>query len=103
MGLEDGVPLIDHLRSVERQTGETPKMLLDGPKCPDECADLWLIFGELHACRGSNGFGPMRISYGDLDAYQRVTGTSLARWELEAIRLADRAYLTDWNERQPKA
>jgi hypothetical protein len=99
---EDGVPLIEHLRSAERQTGRTPEALLAAPPCPVGCEELWHIFGQLHGCRGSTGFGPARISYLDLDAYQRVTGTKLVPWEVEAIRRADRAYLSDWAERQPK-
>lgn len=35
----------------------------------------------------------MRITYMDLDAYSRISGTKLAKWELEAIRKADNAYL----------
>jgi hypothetical protein len=60
------------------------------------------IFGELHSCRGSTGFGPMRITYTDIDAFQRVSGQVLLPWEREAIRRADNAYLTDYAERQPK-
>jgi hypothetical protein len=99
---EDGVALIEHLRAAERQSGQTPEALLCAPPCPEGCGELWSIFRELHACRGSNGFGPTRISYVDLDAYQRVTGTKLQTWEIEAIRRADKAYLDDWAERQPK-
>lgn len=94
--------MIEHLRSAERQTGRTPQALRDAPPCPAGCEELWAIFNELHACRGSNGFGPVRISYVDLDAFQRVTGISLAPWEIDAIRRADRAYMNDWAERQPK-
>jgi hypothetical protein len=94
--------LIEHLRSAERQTGRTPEALLAAPPCPQGCEDLWRIFNELHSCRGSSGFGPLRIGYADLDSFQRVTGTTLAPWEIDAIRRADRAYLEDWAERQPK-
>jgi hypothetical protein len=100
---DDGVAAIEHLRAVEERTGVTPKALLDAPPCPEGCEELWRAFGELHACRGSNGFGPNRITYTDLDAFQRVTGVRLARWELAAIRRADRAYLSDWAARQPKS
>lgn len=97
---EDGVPVIEHLRAVEERTGITPKALLDAPPCPEGCEELWRMFNELHACRGSNGFGPNRITYTDIDAFQRVTGTRLKGWELEAIRRADRAYLTEIASRQ---
>jgi len=99
---EDGVPLIDHLLAVEEKSGQTPQVLLDAPACPPGCEELWRIFGELHSCRGNNGFGPTRITYSDLDAFQRVSGIVLQPWELDAIRAADRAFLNDWAARQPK-
>lgn len=94
--------MIEHLKSAERQTGRTPEALLAAPPCPEGCETLWRIFNDLHACRGSNGFSPNRISYLELDAYTRVSGNKLERWELDAIRRADRAYMNDWAERQPK-
>ena len=36
------------------------------------------------------GFGIGRISYSELDAYQRVTGSAFAPWEVDAIRRIDR-------------
>lgn len=89
---EDGVPLIDHLKAAERQSGKVPQMLLDAPALPAGCEELWRVFNELHSCRGSNGFGPNRITYGDIDSFQRVTGTKLSAWEMAAIRKADVAY-----------
>lgn len=91
--------MLDHLLAAERQTGQTPKMLLDRPRCPEGCEPLWQAFKELHATRGNNGFGPNRITFGEIDAYQRVTGTVMKPWEIEAIRRADRAYIADWNSR----
>lgn len=94
--------MIDHLLSVERQTGKTPQMLADAPTLPCGCEELWSIFCELSACRGSNGFGPSRITFVDIDAYQRVTGTKLLPWEMKAIRKADDAFLRDQSARQPR-
>lgn len=77
-------------------------MLLDAPQCPRGCEDLWRVFSELHASRSNNGFGPSRISFAEIDAYQRVTGTMLKPWEIAAIRRADKAFIDDWTARQPK-
>lgn len=90
--------LIDHLRAAERQTGITPQLLLEAPPCPQGCEELWSTFLELSACRGNNGFGPTRITYGDIDAFQRVTGVKLKPWELDAVRKADSAFLASWHE-----
>jgi hypothetical protein len=95
---EDGAPLLDHLLATERQTGKRPQILLDAPKLPDGCEDLWAIFNELHGCRGSNGFGPSRITFVDIDAWQRITGVRLLPWEVDAIRRADKAFLSRWDE-----
>jgi hypothetical protein len=96
---EDGSPLLDHLLAVERQTGVRPQILADAPSIPSGCEELWPIFNQLHACRGSNGFGPSRISFVDLDAWQRLNGVRLRPWEIEAIRHADGAYLARVAER----
>lgn len=82
--------------AVQQQTGVTPQMLLDAPALPEGCESLWDAFRELHACRGS---GPQRITYLDIDAYQRVNGVRFAPWQLDAIRQADAAFLTDYAER----
>lgn len=90
----------EHLQAIERQTGVTPQALLDAPQCPQGCEHLWRIFAELHECRAWP-YGPQRITYADIDAFQRVTGTALAAWERDAIRKADAAFLKAWAERQP--
>jgi hypothetical protein len=94
--------VLDNLLSAERQTGRTPQILLDAPQCPQGCEELWRIFGELHGCRGNNGFGPLRITYADIDAFQRVSGVRLQAWELDAIRRADQAFLADWSKRNKR-
>lgn len=96
---EEGGTVLEHLQAIERQTGVTPQVLADAPHLPAGCEDVWRIFNELHACRGNNGFGPQRITYADIDAFQRVSGVVLQPWELAAVRKADAAYLTDWAER----
>src|SRR4051812_47463460 len=89
----DGSTVREHLLAAERATGVTPQALLDVPECPEDCEILWQVFRELHSCRGNNGFGPTRITYMDLDAFQRVSRLELHPWELEAIRRADQRFL----------
>ena len=96
----EGGTVLEHLQAQERQTGETPDALLCAPELPDGCEALWDDFRELHACRGMGFSAPSRITYTDLDAFQRVSGTALSSWELEAIRKADNEYLRQWAERQ---
>ena len=70
-------------------------MLLDAPALPAGCEELWRIFNELHSCR-SVGMGVQRITYADIDAFQRVSGVTLQAWELDAIRRADTVFLKDY-------
>lgn len=99
---EDGVPLIEHLNAAWLRTGEKPKMLAEAPPCPNGCEQVWRVFRELHASRGSSGLGPNRITYCEIDAYCRVTRTPLARWEIDAIRLVDKLFMADWIARRPE-
>jgi len=39
---------------------------------------------------GMNGPGP--LTYAGLDAYQRVVGTRLALWEVQALKALDRVW-----------
>lgn len=84
--------------AVWQKTGREPQKLADAPRLPDGCEQLWSDFADLHGCRGSTGFGPMRITFGDLDAWQRVQGVRLPAWQIAAIRGADNAYLASWAE-----
>lgn len=78
---------------IYERTGKLPKRLAEAPALPDGCEALWLDFADLHASRGSTGFGPARITFMDLHAWQQVNGRVLSGWQLEAIRRADNAYL----------
>lgn len=79
--------------NAQRQTGIVPQRLADAPKLPKGLSALWGNFLELHNARGSSGLGVNRITFNDIDAWQRVNGYRFERWEREAIRKADDAYL----------
>lgn len=57
---------------------------------PRHCEQLWRTFLDLHHSRDGMG-GPIRFL--DIHAYEAVTGTKLAAWELAAIKAADRKFL----------
>lgn len=90
---EDGKTLREHLESYERQSGRRHPILAEAPELPPGCGSLWGDFMSLHTTRGSNGFGPARISFSDIDAYQRIRRVTLEPWEIDAIRRADAAYI----------
>lgn len=87
----EGATLRDHLTGTWERTGIKPAQL-DNP-LPEGCETLWRDFLALHGCRGVGMNGPSRISWADLDAYQRVQGFRFEPWEVEAIRRADGAYM----------
>lgn len=64
------------------------------PPFPREAAGVLEAFWELHAARGSNGYGPNPISYQELEAWSRLTGRVPSLWAIEQIRTLDRLYLS---------
>ena len=92
----DGKPLRDHLESYQAQTGRVHPRLVDAPRLPIGCEQLWQDFIDLHSARGSTGFGPARISYHDIDGFQRINGVKFEAWQIEAIRKADDTFLNHY-------
>jgi hypothetical protein len=81
----------DHLAVVARMTGRTVNE--DSPKLPREMRYLWRTFLSLHRARTSNGWGPNPITWSEMDAFCRLTGSPLDPWEAEAVRALDEAFL----------
>lgn len=94
--LDDGQPLIAHLEAAWRQTGVQPDVLANAPELPAGCQALWADFLDLHASRGSNGFGACRITWRDIADWQAVNQVRLEPWELAAIRKADNMWLAEF-------
>lgn len=66
---------------------------LNAVRLPEEGFYLWQWFLELHAGRGSGGFGPSAISYQDIKAWAELTGHAPTPWDIETIKQLDYAYL----------
>lgn len=57
---------------------------LEAATCPDRVVHLWRWFIEiLPGCAG--GLGPSSIRWVDLEAWGRITGRQLERWEIAAL------------------
>jgi hypothetical protein len=89
----EGMTLREHLEMAWKASGAMPARLADAPSLPMECREVWQSFLALRSSCPSSGFGPGRISFAEMDAYQRMTGDALAPWEVQAIRAADSAYM----------
>ena len=44
---------------------------------------------------GSNGMGPTPLSWGEIDAWTRQTGTELMPWEARLLRQLSTAYISE--------
>lgn len=66
-----------------------------GLTLPHVLGHVWPWFLDLHADRGSTGFGPAPITYPSIDAWARLTGWQPRPREVEAIRALDRAWRDD--------
>lgn len=78
-------------------------MLANAPALPDGCEGLWRDFVVLRENAGSNGLGPARISYGEIDAYQRLGRFRFAAWEVDAIRRTDTAFMVNHAKSQKES
>lgn len=97
---EDGQPLIAHLQASWKATGRMPELIANSPPVPRGCAQLWQDFLELHGSRAFGGMGsPMRVTFADLDAWQKVRDVKLDQWEVDCIRKADSLWLSDFAPR----
>lgn len=85
---DDGVPLRQHLEKDAEGMFANPasQAKLDAaPPQPPNTARVWGIFLELHQRRPQGEFGPMRLPWTEVEAFQRVTSVPLRNWERQAI------------------
>lgn len=63
------------------------------PPMPAGAVYLWNAFMRLSSRRGSSGWGPLMISWPEIDAFQRLSWVRLAPFEIEIIERLDEAWL----------
>jgi hypothetical protein len=91
-----GATVDEHMEALRRQgvivaVADIPAE--EKPDLPDEGAYLWDWWLELHARRGSHGFGPCPISHVEIDAWARLCDTCPQPWEVRALGMLDNAFL----------
>jgi hypothetical protein len=84
--------------SVWRQTGVRPKELEDMLEFPQDMAQVWKFFIDLHNARSSNGFGVNPISYSEMYSYFKLIEIQPHDWEIETIKKLDKVALEAFAE-----
>ncbi len=54
---------------------------------------LWEWFCRLSGARQITEFGPGALSYQEIMAWTKLTGTEIESWEVEALKMIDAVYL----------
>lgn len=90
---KDGQPLRSHLQAAERQGSPVARAELAGPELPVELAHVWGWFLELHLARGSSGFGPAPIGYGEINAWAALKRLRPVLLEMECLVALDQLWL----------
>lgn len=62
-------------------------------RLPDGAAVLWGSFGRLSRARTWHAHGPNPISFQEIEAFCRLTGTPLEPWHVETLAAMDEAWL----------
>jgi len=75
---------------------------VDDEDMPILAARAWQGWQHLHQARGSNGYGPMPISFTEVHAFAALSGIGLLPWEVELIRAFDGEYMRITAERSEK-
>lgn len=65
----------------------------DGPEVPMAGRRVWSVFLDLSATRGSTGFGPAPITFGEIEAWSRLNREPIRPFELTMLRAMDAAFL----------
>lgn len=92
----NGSSLYDNFEQVELTTGKWPKGY-EPIQPPDEAMGIWDTFWELRQTVPAGMGGPCRISFGEIDAWQRVRGVRLGNFLVDIILKMDGAYMAEWN------
>jgi hypothetical protein len=76
---------LDKIAELEAELEQAPM--------PEGAEYLWRIFNRLHARRGSTMVGPAMLTWGEFDAFSRLSGTRLVPWEIEVLEGLDYSFI----------
>lgn len=98
---EDGSCLFDHLEQIEKSTGKWPEQY-EPPNPPEDTEYLWDLYWELRNASRSGFSGPEKLSFLELDAWQRLRGHKLDNLTIDILLKMDSAYMAEWSKDQKK-
>lgn len=98
--MEAGAPTRQHLLAAWRATGERPAAL-DTPPA-GSLGYLMDWFRDLAGGRQSGYAEPCAISWGEMQAWQAMTGTHLEPWQAAVMRRLDHLWLMAWRAGREK-
>lgn len=75
---------------------------LDGPAAPEALWHVWEWFWSLDAARGNNGWSWNPLGFADIEAWTRLSRIQPTPFEVDCLRLLDRAWLREQRKRAPK-
>lgn len=93
------------LRKIGKSEEELDKQFAElvAPEYPRFAEYLLLMYYELASCRQFGAMGqPMPISYIEMQAYSELTDEDLEPFEVNAIRMMDRAAIDEWSQLRNK-
>jgi hypothetical protein len=91
-GEVEGDSTASKMIEVNRRASRLPRSERE-PPFPLHDAYIFGIFQELNASRSHNGFGYNPLSYTEVDAYRRMTGTVLNAWQVKMLMRIDQIFL----------
>lgn len=94
---KNGVTARAHLKQAAKTLGRIPKEL-QGPPFPARLSHIWEMFLEVNGGRSYGMSGPNPLSWGDLKAWDDLTGTGLKSWEVRLLKSLDRVWLRVMHE-----
>lgn len=86
---------MSHMEQVVEVTGKWPEEYEPIPP-PNGTDFIWDVFWELRNTVPSGFNGPVRLSFHDFDAWQRVRGVRLTNNVIDAFLEMDTAYINEW-------
>lgn len=91
---QNGVSYREHLKQVEKNTGDRPDDL-DGPPFPNNVSHIWSLFIELSGTRPVGFSGPLPITYTEIKSYCDLSGIEIRPYEVSAIKYLDNIFIKE--------